>query len=500
MPTRSEAEHVPPNPGDLIESLRDFGYTLESALADLIDNSITANANRVRVVVEGTSSTPHLAIVDNGDGMPEGRLVEAMRMGSLGPLVARARTDLGRFGLGLKTASLSQGRCLTVITKTPNSSTPIVRRWDLDHVRKAGWQLLREPTQVAEPYVEKIARDSHGTAVVVEQLDRAAFFELSASERQKHLGSVLDSVRGHLGMVFHRFISEHGLEIKLGETAVPAWDPFLLGLSTALPPEKIPFKQQTLEVVPFVLPHHTRLSDDEHTKAGGLLGWNKHQGFYVYRERRLIVPGTWLNLNLKQEDHYKLARIRLDLPNTVDDAWQLNVMKSHVAAPPLLKDTFRRIANDVRQQASSVYRVRGEREAPSQRSQEKVVWRRKTTRTGVRYEIDRSHPVVKALLACGCDHDEFLDDVLSLVEGTIPVAAMLQEPEKAIDGSVQDGPPIPVESLVKMAQLSETFLIHSGQAPAEARRIVLSSQPFLRFREEILAAMSEALKSAGGAK
>jgi hypothetical protein len=293
-------ESVPPNPADLIESLRDFGYTLPSALADLIDNSLAASAKNVHVVVEPSIPSPHIAVVDDGEGMSQERLVEAMRMGTMGPLSSRATTDLGRFGLGMKTASLSQGRCTTVISKKGREIA--VRCWDLKHVRRTkDWQLLSEPTPTASAYHERLSKQRHGTAIVIEQLDRASFVGVPEASRSTHLASALELVRSHLGMVFHRFIEEDGFVIRLGESGIPAWDPYLLGASTRLASEKLRVTGRgVLEVTPFVLPHHSRLTDDQHEHAAGPMGWNAHQGFYIYRCRRLIVPGTWLNLRPNQ--------------------------------------------------------------------------------------------------------------------------------------------------------------------------------------------------------
>lgn len=487
---RGQAESVPPSPADLIESIRGFGYTLPSALADLIDNSLAAGATRVQVTVDPGPSSPHIAVVDNGRGMSCERLVEAMRMGTLGPLAARGATDLGRFGLGMKTASLSQGRSLTVATKEKGKRHTVIRRWDLAHVREVSdWQLLDEPSQTGESFVEQVDGLPHGTAVVIENLDRASFLELPGPQLGAHLAAALEAVRFHLGMVFHRFISEDGLQIRLGESLIPAWDPYLLEVSTRLPPETLHFRGQVIEVAPFVLPHHSRLTDDQHHKAGGALGWDKHQGYYIYRCRRLIVPGDWLNLSLRQEGFYRLARIRLDLPNTMDADWHLNVMKSHVAAPASLRDSFRRIATDVRRQAAAVYGIRGEREAPDQPAPHHPIWRRESTRTGVRYRVDRSHPVMRALLHAGCGHDKLLAEVLSVIEGTVPVAAMLQEPQKAIDGSVRTEPPADIDSLVDMVIHAEQFYVRTGKSLDEARSLVLSCEPFIRFREPILSVL-----------
>jgi hypothetical protein len=472
--------------------LRDFGYTLPSALADLIDNSIAAQAKTVWVTVEPATAEPRIAVVDNGLGMTEERLVEAMRMGTLGPLSARSTTDLGRFGLGMKTASLSQGRCVTVISKRGRTTT--VRRWDLDHVRRTQeWRLLPTPGRAATDYCRQVEKLQHGTAIVIEQLDRASFMRVDPASRGTHLASALESVRDHLGMVFHRFIEEDGLEIRLGEGTIRAWDPYLIGLSTRLASEKLrlPSHRGEFEVAPFILPHHSRLTDDLYEQGAGPLGWNAHQGFYIYRCRRLIVPGTWLNLNLKREEEYKLARIRVDLPNTMDQEWQLNVMKSHVSAPASLRDDFRRIASDVRRQASDVYRVRGERQVPAGSRQEQFVWRRESVRTGVRYRVDRTHPVMRALLHAGCTHEAILQSALTLIEHTLPIAAILQEPRRAIDGSAGTDAPLAIDLLVDMMLHAEQFFIRTGKSTTESRNLVLLSEPFVRFRDAIVERLRE---------
>lgn len=432
------AEAIPPNPSDLIASIRGFGYTLPTALADLIDNSLSAGATEVQISIDPAPGREFIAVTDNGKGMDLSRLVEAMRFGTLGPLAERQPEDLGRFGLGMKTASLSQGTSLTVISK-PSTMQPHFRRWDLEHVRDVGkWELLEDLTVVGRRFLRQLNDAVSGTVVLIESLDRASFTGLPQSQIAGHLAAALEGVRDHLGMVFHRFISEDKIHIRLGETAVQAWDPFLIGLSARLPQESLKFAGGEIRVTPYALPHHSRLTDELHRQAGGPLGWNKHQGFFIYRGRRLIVPGDWLNLNLRQEEHFKLARIQVDLPNTMDHAWHLNVVKSHVAAPSSLRDDFRRIAAEVRRTAAAVYRVRGEREAPRDPGPQNPVWRREDVRTGVRYRLNRAHPVVRSVLHGGCPHDALLAQLLTLVEETVPVAAMMQEPARAIDGAAAE--------------------------------------------------------------
>lgn len=480
-------EEVPPDPASLAESLRDFGYTLPTALADLLDNSLTAEASEIQLQLEAAGADSHIAVIDNGRGMTADELKNAMRMGTAGPMTTRRTGDLGRFGLGLKTASLSQGRCVTVITKSKADAELTIRRWDLRHIESSRWQLLTNPADAARDYVDFIASSPHGTAVVIEALDRPAFPRGDRARALDHLGSALEAVRQHLSMVFHRFIEE-GTSIRVGPTSLRPWNPFLTHKSTKLATETLRLHGFDIAVAPFVLPHHSRLTDDEHDAAAGPNGWNAHQGFFIYRCRRLIVPGTWLNLNLRREDHFKLARIQVDLPNGLDSVWHLNVMKSHVAAPPVLRDDFKRIARGVRRDAAEVYRYRGERQAPTNAPPQRYVWKREETKTGVRYRVDRSHPVIRALLHGGCDHDKLLDRAIALVEGTIPVATMLQERSRAIDGSAEH-PSVSVENLIELVTVAEQFLIRSGRSPAAARNTVLSAEPFVRYREPLLRAL-----------
>ncbi len=475
-------EEVAPVPGDLVESLRDFGYTLPSALADLVDNSLTAKAKKIDVYLEADGANSHVAVVDDGHGMDLKTLVEAMRMGTKGPLAARSDNDLGRFGLGMKTASLSQGTRLTVVTKAASKSTH-VRRWDVAHIRKSGrWELLSDATAIAAPFVEKVDSMRSGTVVIVEDLDRATYLKAAAGDVKQHFGRSLDGVRRHLAMVFHRFI-ESGVTIRLGSTPLAAWDPFLKKQATKLATEHFTLLGKKIDIIPYVLPHHSHLTDEEHENAAGPNGWNAHQGFYLYRCRRLILPGSWLNLHLRKEEHFKLARIQVDLPNSMDAEWHLNVTKSQVAAPALLRDEFARVARNVRSQAAEVYRFRGERHAPINAPPHRYVWKRQESKGAVRYRIDRTHPVVQALMHGGCEHARLLGEILELIERTVPIATMLQDPVKSVDGAVLEIDEKAAEQFVDMMLHAEHFLISAGKAPADARQIVLGAEPFVRFRD-----------------
>src|SRR5262245_18928842 len=111
MPSRvPEYDDVPPNAPSLVNSMCASGYDLDSAVADIIDNSISARATSVRIIVHEDGESSWIAIADDGWGMDDETLRNAMTFGCIDPEEARAPDDLGRFGLGLKTASLSQCR------------------------------------------------------------------------------------------------------------------------------------------------------------------------------------------------------------------------------------------------------------------------------------------------------------------------------------------------------------------------------------------------------
>jgi hypothetical protein len=129
-----------PGAAALMEGIRDFGYWLGAALADVIDNSITKHASVIEVETDMFDASPSIIITDNGVGMSETDLRAAMVLGSQDPRAHRDATDLGRFGLGLKTASFSQCRRLTVATKA--NKTTSAARWDLDLVTRTDEWLL----------------------------------------------------------------------------------------------------------------------------------------------------------------------------------------------------------------------------------------------------------------------------------------------------------------------------------------------------------------------
>ena len=387
---------LPPYAPTLIESTRAIGYSLEAAVADIIDNSIAANAVNVDIYffpVDGA----YIAILDNGSGMNEKEINIAMQYGSKNPTEERDKKDLGRFGLGLKTASLSQCRCLTVISKQGERLEG--RQWDIDHVIEVGdWSLIILDEEINEfPQVEELKKYESGTLVIWQKLDRLKAGEINF---ELSLGRKIDRVRNHLSLVYHRYLmGESGirkLKLFINGEKVKAIDPFLTNKSVqAMDDETLIIQGHKILVRPYILPHISKLTSDEIKMLGGKDGLRKQQGFYVYRNKRLLVWGTWFRM-MRQGDLSKLARIRVDIPNTLDDLWTLDIKKSSALPPAEVRKNLEIIINQIAERSKRTWTFRGKKEVSDT---ETHIWNRmKNKQGGYYYEINREHPFVQQLV------------------------------------------------------------------------------------------------------
>ncbi|MEE4355152.1 MAG: ATP-binding protein, partial [Desulfococcaceae bacterium] len=280
----AKSEVVSPNIKNFIKSLRDIGYSFEVAVADLIDNSITARASHVKI---HTVAEPEMffSMLDDGGGMSDSELVEAMRLASRSPEEKRGKDDLGRFGLGLKTASFSQCRKLTVLSKRDDILS--IRQWDLDYISQHNkWLLITPDNYEGLPLVEELNRLKNGTLVVWETIDRC---------KQEKFSDYIQNLRSHLALVFHRFL-ETGerfniLKISLNNNPIQPFNPFNVNhpATQQISPEKIKLFDSIIQVQPFILPHHSKLSPQDYEQYATQEGYVKSQGFYLYRAGRLLI-------------------------------------------------------------------------------------------------------------------------------------------------------------------------------------------------------------------
>jgi hypothetical protein len=337
----------------MIEALRGLGYSTATAIADIIDNSISAAAQRVHINFRWDCERSYVVILDDGTGMDANELDLAMRLGERSPLDKRSADDLGRFGLGLKTASFSQCRRLTVASLKDGQLNCL--RWDLDFLASStddGWHLLEGPAAGSQQLLEPLIDAGRGTLVLWERLDRI----VTLGFKEQDFLDLLDTVERHLAMVFHRYLEgmKARLRLIMNERPVIPWDPFLINhpATWSSPIVRLRAQSGVVTVQCHVLPHKDSLSPDQFQSAGGPEGWTAQQGFYVYRNERILVAGSWLGLgqgrSWTKEEAHRLARIRLDIPNSADAEWKIDIRKSTARPPVTLRPALTKLAEDRR--------------------------------------------------------------------------------------------------------------------------------------------------------
>jgi Histidine kinase-, DNA gyrase B-, and HSP90-like ATPase len=410
---------LPPLAPMLMQSLRAFGYSGPAALADLVDNSIAAEA-RIVAITFAAIPDPFVAIVDDGRGMDEAQLVAAMRFGSRDPREARRGIDLGRFGLGLKTASLSQCRRVTVASVRGGRLS--VAAWDLDECdRRRTWWLERPDESAVHPDALSIlTAQGRGTAVIWQELDR--LLALGSGENRSRLDEAMEGAADYLALSFHRFLSgemRSAFDICINGRPLPKIDPFLAGhpRGQALHKETFLVEGHPVSITPFVLPFPSRLKTAELERAGGRERLKTAHGFYIYRGGRLVVPGGWFRI-VPADELVRLARIQVDVPMELDHIWKVDVRKTMAEPPPALRPHLRRIVGAVTARSRKVYTYRGSPVDPAR----VPLWVRHELREGaVTWRINRDHPAVMALAAGALYEEGDAERLLRLLEQSLPL-------------------------------------------------------------------------------
>ena len=373
--------------------------------------------------------------------MSEEELFEAMRPGSRSPLETRSKHDLGRFGLGLKTASFSQCRRLTVVTRRSERTSCAV--WDLDQVKAADDWIIEVPTDYsAIPWTKQLGEA--GTLVIWEKLDRLT---VGASERgSRDFVNRLDEMARHLELVFHRYLDSSAGKSKiscaLNDRKLEPHDPFHSNHLATIrgPVEEFRVGEQKIEYQAFTLPHHKKVSAIDWEKHAGIEGYIKNQGFYVYRERRLIIFGTWFNL-ARQTELTKLARVRVDIPNGMDAEWKIDIKKASAQPPAPVRNRLRRLVEDIGSRSKRVYTQRG---AKLRDSEYVPVWVRRQDKNRIEYEINSQHPVIEGLVhKLPPDVEGQFRALLRMISGSLPLESLYADIGSSpldVEGSQMDEP------------------------------------------------------------
>lgn len=469
-----------PDASSMIETFRAIGYSIETSVADIIDNSISAESKNIWIDFDWKGAKTWISIKDDGFGMSNDELINAMRPGSKNPLDERSANDLGRYGLGLKTASFSQCRKLSVVSKSKEFEISYWT-WDLDYVNQTSkWELIKYLPD--NEFENKLNNQGSGTIVIWNDIDRLV---KDADENDnKALDKFLQTmefVKKHLAIVFHRFIEKGKIKIWFQNRILEAWNPFLLEeTSTQSFPSEL-LLAGNVALKGFILPHKSKLSAEKFKIAEGVKGWNGHQGFYIYRNDRLLVSGDWLGL-FRKEEHYKLTRISIDLPNSLDSDWQIDIKKSVARPPVILKDQIKAYAVNVRSHAVEVYRHRGKTVKLLPGQSFIPFWKEQKRGDKWLHVINREHPILNNIInQVATEPDKAIETLLKFIEETIPAKSIyIKEAEEAdlqakpFEGTDSD----PVLNLMKQMYSS---IIQKGKTELQAKSIIKNIEPFNNF-------------------
>ncbi len=407
----------------LILGLRCIGYNFSTALADIIDNSISANAKNIQIFSNPDTKEPYVTIFDDGCGMGRKALENAMTLGSDREEKEDCELELGRFGLGLKSASFSQCLRLTVASKDCNRINAM--RYDLKKIETTNeWKLdvLDDNEIKLLPEIEKLIESKSGTLVIWEQFDKIK--ESSKSFKDSFI-ETMGLAKQHIEFVFHRFYNK--INFEFNGHRIEKRDPFLSSYPNSQEgrTQEILIDNSKIIVTPFVLPYANSLSEEQKKMLGNPKSIYDDQGFYIYRNKRLIIWGSWLHMNIRSEFN-KLARVRVDIPSELDSMWMLDVKKSSAKIPDIIKEQLRISIKD------SIVRSKREIKYPGKKESEAEMplWRRIEFHGGVvKYEINKEDNPIYTQLISILDEDQrkLLDAYLDKIEEFIPKGLIVSD-------------------------------------------------------------------------
>ena len=413
----------------LMGSMRSMGYSFESAIADVIDNSISADCTNIRLLFPSDANAEmSIGILDDGYGMGSEELFEAMRYGSTASELARKETDLGRFGLGMKSASLSQCRILTVVSKKDSKVSAYT--WDYNIIQKKKKWVVLELTALeitTLPYIDLLGEQDKGTLVLwsdFDTLDKSS--DGQVYEALKELRVALDQ---YLSLIFHRYLSSntHKLNIFINNYKLKPLDPFLENhpKTTTKRERVIAIKdtkgeERLVQVKPYILPFISDLSEKDQRLLGGIENLRQKHGFYVYRNQRLIIWGTWFGMRTRGELS-KNARIRVDIPNTLDDIWNIDIKKQNATIPKRIQNQLKQTVNDVFEISTRQQTYRGRKESVDENVE--YVWSRMKGRNEhYYYQINRESNLYKMVREKLSDENlAYFDMFINEVEKNFPI-------------------------------------------------------------------------------
>lgn len=416
-----ETVQLNPEPSILIESLRDIGYSFNSALADIVDNSITANATKVWIQAIPDDEF-RIGIIDNGTGLSKSDLKQAMRLGSTDPRQERSINDLGRFGLGLKTASFSQCRRLTVVSR--NNEEIAGYTWDLDYVvEQNAWNVIERDDLDKIPFVDELGET--GTLVLWEKLDRLTGARGSG---KVDYARIISEAQDYLSLVFHRYITGEKdlrrISLRVNNLELEPIDPFN-SKNNATQISPLETIRPGITMQSFTLPHQSHyVSQQEYERFGLKDGYLKNQGVYLYRAKRLILYGTWFGL-AKKTALTQLTRVKIDIDVNQDEIWKIDVKKVSAQMPEDVRARIKSLIATIGAPSRKVYRRRAIKLTSSDVY---PAWNTEQLGEKRLYRINRNHPIIANFKDSLDDEDNNnFETVLALIESTFPTASLFYD-------------------------------------------------------------------------
>jgi hypothetical protein len=457
---------IQPSP-HLIETLASSGYTLESAVGDIIDNSIDAGANVINIYFDYEKRT--IKFIDNGSGMTEEEIRKASIPAYQSKYTERDNTDLGRFSLGLKSASASICDILSITSKKNNKTNRVIINFK-NIVESKSWEATLEKN-IDDSIISK-----NGTIIEWIYLKSMHIY----LEDKKYFTQDILRVEKYISLTYSEIIKD-GLSIFINEREVSAFDPFMQDndKTKVVDQREIDFKGEIIRTTTFILPNLDSLDDTEKSKilSDGII---ENQGFYIYRNKRLIYQGKWMGIsNFKTDNKYQYARIKVDINNKLDEDFKINFMKNFATLPESTKEDFLTIAKKSRNESLNnfTYIKRRKQLRRTKLDDINYVWLVENTRDGQKLLINYNHPLIKEFST------EFgitkIKKLLSLFSKTIPISQIRQ-------GGFANNSQLSDEEFVELFKRVNANLIKEGLTKEEIISKLIKIEPFNTNIEKLL--------------
>lgn len=477
-----------PSAKALSNSIRCMGYSMEAAIADIVDNSISAAAKNIEIKFPISPEDVFIAICDDGCGMSKEELYDAMKYGSELKGDRREEYDLGRFGMGLKSASHSQCRKLSVVSKKKGVISAYV--WNLDIVdQKNAWLMIEvcEKDMDNIPYVHYLDDKKSGTVVAWQNFD---FIRKESDDEYAEIVSHQDEIANYLSLIFHRYLTrdkKNKVSIKMNERFLEPLDPFLENhpkitkrKCSSIPVCDSNGVERMVTIQPFILPFQKDLSREDERLSGGIENYRTKQGFYIYRNERLIIWGTWFNR--RRDELTKYARIRVDIPNTLDDVWGIDIKKQNAKIPASIRHRLTRAVDDAMDVSIRKQTHRGR--IANANDNFEYIWNRNENRGQCSYTINRDAKIFRLLENyLNDDAKPYLDIVLNEIEKNLPFHQIyLDKSKNVIDENDDDER---LAEIVNNAKMMLPFIMELNDSLTKEQAIenMFKQEPFCKYLE-----------------